>query len=153
TRVLPREPYDFPALLDRWNRRRQMRSMTARGYSPWQSDAGRAATPVQLSEREKLIFELRSQISRALAAHQPDVALESYHQLVDIDPDQTLPRQAQLDIANYAMNAGEYQVAAHAYERFLVTYRADEFVPQVQLILGLIYARYLDARDRARPLL
>lgn len=154
TRILPREPFDFVALIDRWRRRRMLAGMAADGQSPWLSEA--MASPAgdrPADERLARIGELRAQIAAALVAQQPQQALDLYSDLLNIEPLQVLPKQTQLDLANYSINDGRYRLAARAYDLFLRTYPADEFCDQVRLMLGLIYARYLGEPDLARPLL
>lgn len=156
TRVLPREPYDFLTMLDRWRRRRQMQTLTRTGYSPWAADAGRplAAEPDAAAPpdpRKQRIAERRRELSGALAGRHPELALDAYERLLQLDSDQVMPRQQQLDLANYAMTHGRHHTAAKAYEAFARQFKSDEYTPEVLLILGLIYARYLDLPDRARP--
>ena len=67
-----------------------------------------------------------------------------------IDPAQVLSRQAQLDVANQLNAQQMYGEAADAYEAFLRTYPKFEQIEQVELMLGLIYARYLQQYDRAK---
>ena len=43
-----------------------------------------------------------------------------------------------------------YPEAADAYEAFLRTYPKFEQIEQVELMLGIIYARYLQQYDRAK---
>ncbi len=154
TRLLPREPFDFPSLLDRWNRRRQMRAATRAGGSPWAGQPSRVgeAPPPPTSEEDRRVLELRREITGALKNHEPDRALASYEKLLAIDPKRPMARQAQLDLANLAMNQRHHETAAHAYELFLAAYGAAGH-REVELILGLIYARYLSRPDRARELL
>ncbi len=64
-----------------------------------------------------------------------------------------LSQQQQLDVANQLMSVGRYEAAAQAYEGMLGTYGSYPQREQVELILGLIYARYLRRQDRARQLL
>jgi outer membrane protein assembly factor BamD (BamD/ComL family) len=54
-----------------------------------------------------------------------------------------------LDIANQLMSAGRWTEAAEAYEKFLSYYSGTEHCEQVQLMLGIIYARYLSDRQKA----
>lgn len=151
TRVLAREPYDLLSMLAHWNRRRQFRSVT-RGGSPWQREAARRmAGP--LTEGETEIMHLRADVLHAMEIHDAGAALASYQRLLEVDPNQVLHRQAQLDLANLAMHAGQYDLAAQAYETFLRHYPTDEFASEVQLILGLVYGRYLEQPQRARPYL
>lgn len=154
TRILPREPYDFLALVDRWNRRRQLRSVTRSGNSPWTGSVpGSMKAEAPASAEEQEMMGLRSKITGAINNDQSDVALEDYRKLLALDPDLSLPRQTQLDLANYAMQHEHHDLAARAYEVFLKTFKTDSFAPEVKMILALIYIRYLDRSEEARPLL
>ena len=64
-----------------------------------------------------------------------------------------LSRQAQLDIANQLASQQFYTQAAEAYEAFLAHYPNFEQIEHVQLMLGLIYARYLNQYERAHAFL
>jgi outer membrane protein assembly factor BamD (BamD/ComL family) len=64
-----------------------------------------------------------------------------------------LSRQAQLDVANQLNAQQLYPQAADAYEAFLRAYPKFEQIEQVELMLGLIYARYLQQYDRAKSYL
>jgi hypothetical protein len=130
--------------MKQWNRRRQFRDMTARGYDPF----GYAPrTPVENrlppppNPVQDRIHDIRGQIGDALTARDHSKAAELYLQLHQLDPEQVLARQAQLDIANQLASQQLYPQAADAYEL------------QVELMLGLIYARYLDRHDRAKEYL
>lgn len=156
TRLLPREPYDFLSLLDRWNRRRRFRSMARGGTSPWQADAAGQMRPSQQpSPQMRQVMETRASVMRDLADHKGPQAVAAYGQLLRLDPLHSLPRQSQLDLANYAMTTEHYETAATAYETFLRVYPTDRFASSadVHLILGLLYGRYLDQPERAVPLL
>jgi membrane associated rhomboid family serine protease len=153
TRVLPREPYDFLALVDRWNRRRQFRAMTRASGSPWVGDTGRGAEPSPITPHDQEVMTLRAEILAAMQAEKPGEAMDLYQRLLDLSGDQVMPRQSQLELANHAMNDGRYALAAQAYELFLRVYPDDELANQLSLILGMIYARYLNDPVRARALL
>jgi membrane associated rhomboid family serine protease len=152
-RILPREPYDFLALLDRWNRRRQLRTMARQGASPWQADAPVAMAQHTLTDAQERILRLRASVQQALRERRHPEALAAYEQLVEADPRQVLPRQFQLDLAAWAMRAGQFTTAAQAYEGFLRAYPRDLEAHEINLVLGLLYSRYLDDARRARPLL
>jgi outer membrane protein assembly factor BamD (BamD/ComL family) len=62
-------------------------------------------------------------------------------------------QRQQLDLANQFMSDGQHDLAARAYELFLNTYQKYQEREQIQLILGIIYARYLNRRQRAIELL
>ena len=156
-RILPREPYDMLALIEQRRRRAQFSRLAQQGYQPWEhSRPGEppkgGETPVT-TEKQERVMRQRAGINAALAAHDMPKAAELYTQLLQTDPEQVLGRQQQLDIANQLMSEGQYEVSASAYQLFLVTYKSYSDKQQVQLILGLIFARYLDQRQRAKELL
>jgi membrane associated rhomboid family serine protease len=156
TRILPHEPFDFLSLLDRWRRRRMLATLAGRGASPWLADAlSSAGAPSDSRDPQALrrIADLRAAVASALQDHQPQQALDLYTDLLNIDSCQVMSRQTQLDLANYAIRDGRHHLAARTYDLFLKTYPADEYAPEVRLMLGLIYARHLLEPDLARPLL
>jgi outer membrane protein assembly factor BamD (BamD/ComL family) len=85
-----------------------------------------------------------------MSRHDLPRAAELYLQLRGVDPEQVLARQAQLDVANQLNAQQLYPEAAEAYEAFLRSYPKFEQIEQVELMLGLIYARYLSQYDRAK---
>ena len=154
--LLPRDQFDVVALLRRWNKRRQYRDMVSQGYNPFEfSPQGRgpAVVQAQLDPRAQEVHDLRSTIAESIARHDLPGAAQLYLQLQRLDPDQVLARQAQLDVANQLAGEQLYVEAAEAYERFLKHYPKFEQIEQVELMLGLIYARYLKRNDRARECL
>jgi membrane associated rhomboid family serine protease len=155
-RLLPREPYDLLALIAHRRRRHQFRVMTQRGYHPWEMHRGGDPVPKTsepISPRQQQIMEVRAHIHDALNAHDLDHAGSYYEQLVELDPQQLLSEPHQLDVANHLMSRQHYRQAAHAYELFLKSYRSYGQREQIELILALIYARYLKNPARARELL
>ncbi|MEX0652673.1 MAG: rhomboid family intramembrane serine protease [Phycisphaeraceae bacterium] len=157
-RVLPREPYDLLSLIEHRRRRYAFRRLAKTGYQPWEGAAPReAGPPAELTpgarERQQEIMDLRRDIARALHAHDLPEAGRQYRALLNVEPHQVLNEQPQLDVANQLMAEGRYATAAAAYELFLKHYPAYPSREQVQLILGLIYARYLQQPERARELL
>jgi membrane associated rhomboid family serine protease len=154
-RLLPRDQFDMFSLLARWNRRRQYRSMVSQGYNPF----GYVPPPVvdvrpqELDPRTLRMLEIRAEISEAIAHHNLPHAAYLYMELKKLDPTQVLSRQAQLDVANQLASQQYFQEAADAYEQFLTHYPNFEQIEQVELMLGVIYARYLQRYERARQLL
>ncbi len=155
--LLPREPYDLLALIEHRRRKAQFTALTRKGYQPWghgdttgppDTDDNQPANP----QREQ-IMQLRAQIGKAVSTHNLEGAAEAYTQLLDLDAGQVMGQQQQLDLANQLMSQQRYSSAAQAYELFLNTYTAYSQREQVELILGLIYARYLNRRQRAKELL
>lgn len=159
--LLPRDQFDIVALAKQWNRRRQYRDAVAGGWNPYMHSSGRgqpAGPPVQeqshpFDPRTQQLFDLRGAISTAISRHDLPRAADLYIELKVLDPQQVLPRQAQLDVANQLANQQRYPQAAEAYESFLRHYPKFEQIEQVELMLGLVYARYLNQYDKARECL
>ncbi|MFN4242489.1 MAG: rhomboid family intramembrane serine protease [Tepidisphaerales bacterium] len=154
TRLLDRDQFDLLALITRWNRRRQYRAAVASGWNPYgtlpsedePTGGGRRRPPSAgpADPRETQIMEMRAQVSEAMAHRNLPGAAELYRQLRQIDPGQVLSRNAQLDIANQLAEMAYFRDAAEAYELFLRTYPTADQVPHVELLTGILYARYLD---------
>ncbi len=159
--LLPRDPFDIVAMIQRWNRRRQYRSVVRSGYDPFAYDhsiaadaAGPAATPPPLPDPNiERIQILRDKVSEAIADRDLPTAARLYLEINDLDPQRVLPRAIQIDVANQLAHEGLYPQAATAYEQLLRAYPNYEQIEQVQLMLGLIYSRYLERPDLARDLL
>ena len=156
TRLLPRDHFDMLGILDRWRRRQNYQSVVNQGYNPFGISPKVAADPRRNSPPAfPPLFdktqELRAQISEALAHGKPNDAANLYLQLHQLDPTQILSRGSQLDIATHLFGRHDYQNAADAWELFLKNYRASDQTPQVSLMLGLTYARYLNQPDNAKP--
>ncbi len=94
-------------------------------------------------------MNLRGAILEAIGRHDLPNAASLYLQLKQVDPQQAMPRQAQLDIANQLAGEQQYPQAAEAYETLMRVYPKIEQIEQYELMLGLIYARYLNQYDRA----
>jgi tetratricopeptide (TPR) repeat protein len=153
--LLPRDQFDVLALIDRWNRRRQYRDIVSGGYNPFDYAKGstKVSANVPPSPESARVSELRAEIANAIAAQNMETAVKQYLQLKQLDPAQVLPRQAQLDIATQLASQQMYTEAAEAYEMFIKTYPKFEQIEQVELMLGIIYARYLQQGPKAREFL
>ena len=139
--------FDLWVMIRQWNRRRQYRHTVAAGYDPFtgrtpsrQVRATEIKSPAQQQQEQK-VRELRSEIAARITERNLSAAADRYLELIALDEAQLLPRQHLLDVANQA---------ARAYETFLAHYSNYEYVEQVQLMLGVIYARYLNKSDLAR---
>lgn len=153
-RLLPRDQFDIVALMHRWNKRRQYRGMVSKGFDPFGlQQASQIPDRGPADPKSQQILELRARISDATRQHDNAAAAEMYQQLRQIDPQQVLSRQAQLDIANQLASQQNFKAAAEAYELFLKAYPNFEQLEQVELMLGLIYARYLNQYSRAKQCL
>jgi membrane associated rhomboid family serine protease len=148
--LLPRDQFDLFALAQRWNRRRQYRDLRSTGWDPF-GVTPPATRKGAINPNLERIQDVRARISDALSKHQLEQATNLYLELRAIDPNQVLARQSQLDVANTLYTQEKYAAAADAYELFLRQYYKADEVEQVQLMLGILYARYLNDADKARP--
>jgi outer membrane protein assembly factor BamD (BamD/ComL family) len=153
-RVLPREPYDLVSLLHQTLRRESYRRAVAGGYDPFDRGAGARVSsrvidqtiPATNSAQE---LELRKAIGAAFSQTNLPLAAESYWHLLHVAPDAVLSRQQQLDVAHQLMSDQKYAAAAGAYELFLRHYGDYADSPDIYLMLGLIYGRYLNQYEPA----
>ncbi len=149
--VLQRSPFDLWSMVKRWNQRRKFKGMVDEGYDPFGAPGGvkrikvkqRELTPEQ-EKKLKMIEGLRDQISVSLTRGAVADAAEKYLQLQEIDDKQVLSRNAQLDVSNQLMAMGKWQECADAYEKFMEHYSSYQYAEQVELMLGVVYSRYLD---------
>jgi membrane associated rhomboid family serine protease len=162
SRMLPRDAFDLPNLIQNWRRRQKYKRMVSGGYEPFAPQAdGVTKRKVQAKVRMKPRHDTpsataiahRKALSDAIHRNDLDEAANQYRHLVAEDPELVLPRQQQLDIANHLMSAQAYDQAAEAYERFLATYPHYRFIADIHLMLGLLYGRYLHRDDRAEQML
>ena len=152
-RLLPREPYDLLTMLEHKKRRAQFASLTRKGYQPWHRDQSPQTTQSEITPEQQRTMDMRAQISDAARTHRLDDAARTYMQLLALDATQVMGQQLQLDVANQLMSQEQYDDAAQAYELFLGNYKNYAQREQIELILGLIYARYLQRLPRAKDLL
>ncbi len=154
SRLLPRDQFDVWALIQRWNKRRQYRDLVAKGYNPF--DYAPANGPAGAAGRRRpavvdpRVAELRDRITADLSRRDTVAAAEGYVQLKQVDGSQVLSRQAQQDVATQLYHDHRYPEAAEAYESLLRTYPKLDRVDQIELMLGLLYARRLHQYDRAK---
>ncbi len=153
-RALDRDQFDILALWSRAIKRRRFRQSGYVGGYGKPIDA--KVTDVkreEISPELQIEAELKSEIAQAIARYDLTSAVEKYLELKEHNPDVILSNKLQLDIANQLMAEKRYKQAADAYEKYLKHYSAAEQIEQVQLLLGLIYARYLPNKSRAKELL
>ena len=105
-------------------------------------------TPAQ-QQAEETTRQLRGQISTRIQERNLSAAAKTYLELVGHDSEQILPSQQLLDIANQLAGENRHAESAQAYEQFLTHYKNYEYSEQVQLMLGLLYSRYLAQREPA----
>lgn len=149
TKLIDRDQMDLLAMIRRWRLRRQhasgLKKMGQAHQSQFDIVPAAAADPKVLQMQD-----LRDGINAAFERDNLREAGRLYSQLLRVDDAQVLSMQRQLDVANQLAADRKYAEAAAAYERFLERYHRHEQYAQTQLMLGLIYARYLARPGPAR---
>lgn len=171
-KALPRDQFDLFALFQRWRRRREFQEAVEQQAKAVRQTTGQneglagggavntfgvpVARPVQLqvqvrepTPEERAISELREGAAIAAQNHQWEDAVRLYQDLLRLDSAQALPKTAQLDVANHLMQAGQWSAAAEAYTKFLARYPKADNAAQVELVTGLVLARYLHRDEDA----
>jgi hypothetical protein len=148
--------FDLWSMIKLWNRRRVYRDAVTGGYDPYNPSSGMKSVrsrEVKLNHTEQRrnarIQELRAKISNDIANRNLPGTTDTYLELMSLDNNQILPKQQLLDIANQIASENRYAEAAQAYEQFLANYSNYEYSEQVQLMLGLLYSRYLQNNQMA----
>jgi hypothetical protein len=153
TGLLSSSQFDLLAMLKQWNRRRVYRDAISAGYDPYTGMGGKKSITAREITKpgpdEPQIRQLREDIANSVYRHDLQTAAQQYLNLVSLDSGQILPRQHLLDIANQFASESEYNNAASVYEKFLTHYANYEHIEQVELMLGIIYSRYLEKPDLA----
>jgi hypothetical protein len=158
--------FDLWAMIKRWNQRRRYRDVASSGYDPFAglttakqisakgetSPEGGKVKEVKKTaaegQREERINQLRKEIASRMQHNLP-AAAEAYLELIELDNEQILPRQHLLDIANQLASESKHAESAQAYEKFLTHYGNYEYVEQVELMVGILYSRYLHKPELA----
>ncbi len=148
--------YDLWAMIKRWDRRRRYRDVVSSGYDPF---SGRTKTKqIRVKEviksaaqqqKEEQTRQLRNEINNRFMQRNLPAAAEVYLELMRHDSEQILPRQQLLDIANQLAGDNKHAESARAYEQFLTHYGNYEYAEQVELMLGILYSRYLHQTEPA----
>lgn len=147
TRLIGTSNFDLWAMIKRWNRRRLYRDAVSSGYDPFtgrtKNKRTKAKSPAEQQKDEKS-KELRGEISKRITERNLPAATGLYLELMSHDSQQLLPKQNLLDIANQLAGDNKPAESAQAYEQFLSRYSNYEYAEQVQLMLGILYCRYLN---------
>jgi hypothetical protein len=150
TGLLTSTGFDLWSMIKQWNRRRRYRDAVSAGYDPFTGRAPAKQVKVKditkPADKQKMqkIEQLRNDIASRMLQRNLSDAAEKYLELINLDSSQILPRQYLLDIANQLASESRHADAAKAYEQLLAHYGNYEYIEQVQLMLGLLYSRYLD---------
>lgn len=149
TGLISRSTYDLWSILGHWNRRRRYRDVVAGGYDPFSPKVSKKveAREVESDRRDKQesgpVRQLKDEIAHRMAQRNMSEAARKYLELMSLDREQLLPRQHLLDIANQLASENRHAEAAQAYEKFIAHYSTYEYIEQVELMLGILYSRYL----------
>ncbi len=150
TRLISSSNFDLWAMIRQWNRRRQFRDVVSSGYDPYTGRTGNkqikvkeVKSPAEQQKDEKS-KELRSEISKRITERNLPAAAGLYLELMSHDSNQILAKQHLLDIANQLAGDNKPAESAQAYEQFLSRYGNYEYAEQVELMLGILYCRYLN---------
>lgn len=156
TRLVSTNSFDLWAMIRHWNRRRLYRDTVAEGYDPFTGTGARKRVeareipqPAADLQKQTRIEQIRHEISRRIMERNLPAAADLYLELMRTDPEQVLPRQHLLDVANQLASDRHATEAAQAYEQFLTHYGNYEYAEQVELMLGILYARYLQRPQEA----
>ncbi len=148
THILSGSNYDLWAMIKFWNRRRRYRDVVSSGYDPY---TGRTKIKVKEviksaaeQQKDEQIRQLRSEISDRMTQRNLPAAAELFIELMKQDSEQILPSKQLLDIANQLAGDNKHAESARAYEQLLSHYSTYEYAEQVELMLGIIYSRYLN---------
>jgi tetratricopeptide (TPR) repeat protein len=151
TGLISSSHFDLWAMIKRWNQRRRYRDVVSSGYDPFtglkatkQIKVKEVKKTAEQQQQQEKIKQLREEIGGQILQHNLPAAAEAYLELIEIDSDQLPPRQQLLDIANQLASEGRHAESAQAYEKFLSCYSNYEYVEQVELMVGILYSRYLD---------
>jgi membrane associated rhomboid family serine protease len=148
--LLERSYTDLFSMIKQGNRRRKYRDSAAGGHDPFKGNAFRKKVETkQADTKTRHVDELRSKITTLINQKNLFDAANSYLEWIELDNSGVMPRQNQLDIANQLMSMGKWESSAQAYEKMLDRYGNSEYIEQVQLILGVLYSRYLDKPEEA----
>ena len=148
--------FDLWAMIKRWNQRRRYHDVVSSGYDPFtgrttvkQIKVKEVKKTAAQQQREEKIKQLRNEIASRMLQRNLSAAAEVYLELIGLDSEQILPRQYLLDIANQLASDSKHAESAQAYEKFLTHYNNYEYVEQVELMLGILYSRYLHKPELA----
>ena len=156
TRLLTHDRIDLWFMLRQWNRRRVYRGSVSDGYDPFKGSP--ASRPVAVkngkkppadNELDEKTARLRSRVIGLISQKNLPAAAKVYLELREDGAEVILPQQQQLDLANQLMSMGKWEESASAYEKFLAHYKSYDYAEQLQLMLGILYSRYLDSPAKA----
>ncbi|MGD9691650.1 MAG: rhomboid family intramembrane serine protease [Phycisphaerales bacterium] len=150
--LLKREPYDMFSIAKQAHRRRVFKGEVAKGRGAWSGEHGMGVKEGKRAEADAASVERRGAVHRALESKDVGAMASAYRALLAHEPDGTVSREAQLELANRLYAGEEKDLAACAYEGFLKRHPKDVEAPLVRLMLALICARHQNDPVRAKAL-
>lgn len=144
--LIASDPNDLIARMRQAQRRRQFRILSTEP-APVRTPPDRPAPADESLARDRRDVLTLTETDLAAAAAAYKRLLHHHGRQL---PAALLPRRAQYDLANHFFQTQDHTTAAIAYEVFLAGYPSDAEAPQIRLMLGLIYARYLNDPATAR---
>ncbi len=155
TGLIPQHYADLLAMMKQGNRRRKYRDVVSGGYDPFKGRLHKknvkskdVRTEAE-KEKDDKAFKLRAEAIGLINQRNLSAAARAYMELTKEDRSQILPERHQLDIANQLMAMNQWECSAQAYENFLANYKNYQYLEQVELMLGILYSRYLRRKDDA----
>jgi len=156
-KILRRDEFDMWYILVQSRRRAQFRRAQQHTKGAvWdtraavQSTRKRKPTAPELTRDESKVAAARSEVNDLLIKHELEAAADRYVHHCDVVGPFVLPEVRQLDVASQLYSGDKPKHAAKAYELFLANYPRSRSVPEVQLLLAVLYARSLNEPERAR---
>jgi len=150
--LLRRETYDMFSIAKQAHRRRVFKGEVARGRSAWSGEHGMGTRDGKQSAADARGVELRAGVHRAIESKDAGAMASAYRLWLAHEPDGTLSRETQLELANRLYAGEEKDLAASAYQGFLARHPGDPEAPLVRLMLALICARHQNDPVRAKAL-
>ncbi len=157
--LISTDNFDLFAMIRQWNRRRRFRDVVSSGYDPFTGRTKNKRIKVKEvkspaeQQKDEQTKQLRDEISRRINERNLPAAAGLYLELMNHDSTQVLPQQHLLDIANHLAGDNKPAESAQAYEQFLTHYSKYEYAEQVELMLGILYCRYLNKPELAKKYL
>jgi membrane associated rhomboid family serine protease len=154
TKILPRQDYDLLAFAKQRRRRTQLQTAVRDAQ---RVNAKRFAQAKSNSAESDRLAMMRAEVIKALGGPEIGPAARAYRVLADtyghVPNATTLQRRHQYDLASRAYQAGDSEIAAYAFGKFLEGYPTDAEAPQIKLLLGMIHARSLNDPVKAKALI
>ncbi|MBM44028.1 MAG: hypothetical protein CMJ36_03315 [Phycisphaerae bacterium] len=149
TRVIKSDDFDMLYILRQKKRRAEWKRVVTSAEAP---SGAIPARELPVEHRDESAG-LRARLRKHIRDQDWTGAAEAWRDYVDELPEGSLPEEEQLELANRLLAAGHRAEAATAYERVLANYPGSSQMQEVELMLGMLYARNLQRPDDAKPLL